>query len=192
MKRIVMSVLVCFGALAATVAAAQTTAATLLEPATPLKIDANRLVIEMQAQPPKDYPHVGHRAPVTFEQAINTWANSRFELTGAGENTLRVTVREADIVEKVLPVKKGIMGWFRKDQSAEYTANLDVVVSVVDANNQQLGQAEARSMFATTIEEGTTDAEKQDVWQDMVKRLLGNVDRELQSRIRQVMTGYVQ
>ena len=84
-------------------------------------------------------------------------------------------------------VKKGIAGWFRKDQSAEYTANLDISVVLVDANGQQQGSAEAKSLHSTTVPEGTTDAEKQAVWMEMMKRVFANVDRELQPRIRQTI-----
>jgi outer membrane lipopolysaccharide assembly protein LptE/RlpB len=98
-----------------------------------------------------------------------------------------VTVREADVVEKLLPVKKGIAGWFRKDQSAEYTATLDISVALVDANGQQQGAAEAKSLHSSTVPEGTTDAEKQALWSQMLTRMFENVDRELLPRIRQTI-----
>lgn len=189
MKRSFLSALVIVAAVALAPMAlfAQEGSSALFQNVTPVKIDANSLVVEIQKQPPKEYPHVGHRAPVSFEQAVNMWASSHFELTGAGENTLRVTVRESDIVEKLLPVKKGIAGWFRKDQSAEYTASLDISVALVDANGGQQGSAEARTFQSTTVPEGTTDAEKQAVWMEMMKKVFDNLDRELQPRIRQTL-----
>lgn len=168
---------------------AQSDSGSLFQNIAPTPIDANALVVEVQKRPPADYPHVGHRMPVTFEQAVNLWAKSRFELTGAGENTVRVTVREADIVEKLLPVKKGIAGWFRKDQSAEYTATMDLAVALIDANGQQQGSAEAKSLHSSTIPEGTTDAEKQALWMEMMKKMFENIDRELLPRIRQTVAG---
>jgi hypothetical protein len=159
----------------------------LFQDSTPVRIDANSMVVEIQKQPPKEYPHVGYRAPIPFEEAVNLWAKSHFELTGAGENTLRITVREADIVEKLLPVKKGIAGWFRKDQSAEYLATLDISVMLVDANGQQQGSAETNARHSTTVPEGTTEAEKQALWMEMMKRVFANLDRELQPRIRQTL-----
>jgi len=191
MKRILFPVLAVLCLLTSATAWAQTSGL-MFDGSAPLKVDANTLVIEMQNPPPHEYPHVGHRSPITFEQAVNIWANSHFHLTGAGENTLRVTVRQAEIVEKVLPVKKGIAGWFRKDQSAEFTANLDLAVTVIDANGQPQGVAEAKSMYSTTVVEGTTDAEKQAVWLDMIKRTFGNLDRELQPKIRQALFNHVQ
>ena len=166
---------------------AQSESPAMFQDVTPIAIDANSMTVEIQNRAPAEYPHMAHRALMTLEQAVNLWAKSHFELTGAGENTLRITVREADIVEKLLPVKKGIAGWFRKDQSAEYTATLDLSVALIDANGQQQGSAEAKSLHSSTVSEGTTDAEKQALWMEMMKKMFENIDRELQPRIRQVM-----
>lgn len=189
MMRLFLTVLTVVAGLIAAPAllVAQAESPALFQSVTPVTVDANSLVVEIQKHPPKEYPHVGYRAPVSFEQAVNMWADAHFELTGAGENTLRVTVREADIVEKLLPVKKGIAGWFRKDQSAEYTATLDLSVTLIDANGQEQGSAEAKTLHSTTVPEGTTEAEKQAVWMEMMKRVFGNLDRELQPRIRQTL-----
>jgi hypothetical protein len=189
MKRLILSALAAVTLLATAplTAFAQAQSPALFQDVAPTTIDANNMVVEMLKQPPNEYPHMAHRSPVSFEQAVNLWARSHFLLTGAGENTLRVTVREADIVEKLLPVKKGIAGWFRKDQSAEYTANLEISVALIDANGQQQGSAEAKTMHATTMPEGTTDTEKQALFLEMIKKAFANLDRELQPRIQQTI-----
>ncbi len=189
MKRLILSAIAVTALLtvAPLTAVAQAESPALFQDVAPTTIDANKLVVEMQRQPPSEYPHMAHRSPVSFEQAVNMWARSHFVLTGAGENTLRVTVREADIVEMLLPVKKGIAGWFRKDQSAEYTANLEISVALIDANGQQQGSAEAKTMHSTTMPEGTTDTEKQALFLEMIKKAFANLDRELQPRIQQTI-----
>ncbi|MCA0199471.1 MAG: hypothetical protein LCH56_01370 [Proteobacteria bacterium] len=187
MKRLCVSILA-FAALvlAAPFASAQDTV-NIFQNVTPIAIDANAMTVEVQNRPPAEYPHVGYRAPVPLEQALNMWAKSRFAMTGAGENTLRVTVRQADIVEKLLPVKKGIAGWFRKDQSAEYALNVDIAVVLIDANGGQQGTASATTTNSTTVPEGTTDAEKQAVWAEMMKKAFDSLDRELLPRVQQTI-----
>jgi hypothetical protein len=189
MKRLILSALAAVALLttAPLTAFAQAESPALFQDVAPTTIDGNNMVVEMLKQPPSEYPHMAHRSPVSFEQAVNLWARAHFVLTGAGENTLRVTVREADIVEKLLPVKKGIAGWFRKDQSAEYTATLEISVALIDANGQQQGSAEAKTMHSTTMPEGTTDTEKQALFLEMIKKAFANLDRELQPRIQQTI-----
>lgn len=186
MKRVLVSVLALAGLMIAVPlqASAQDTI-NIFQSVPAARIDANTMAIEVQKRPPAEYPHVGHRAPIPLEQAINMWVKNRFELTGAGENTLRVTVREADIVEKLLPVKKGFAGLFRKDQSAEYALTVDIAVALVDANGRQQGTASATTSNSTTVAEGTTDAEKQAVWSEMMKKAFESLDRELLPRVQQ-------
>src|SRR5690606_12018358 len=85
-----------------------------LTDATVLGVDATALDVRIENRPAEEYPQVGHLSPLTFERALHAWAGKRFNLTGASVNTLRVTMRQGGIVEKLLPVKRGIIGWFKK------------------------------------------------------------------------------
>lgn len=185
MKRLFVSVLAVLSVLVASPLSAS--AQGLFQNVSPIAIDGNNMSIEVQNRPPAQYPHVGHRAIVPLDQAINMWAKSRFEMNGAGENTFRVTVRNADITEELLPVKKGIAGWFRKDQSAQYAINIDISVVLVDANGRPQGSAETTTSNSTTVPEGTTDAEKQAVWAEMMKKAFDALDRELLPRVQQTV-----
>ncbi len=173
-------------------AMAQTAGTMVFEDVTPIKVNATALVVEIENQPPREYPHVAHRSPITFEQAVRSWAAGHFALTGQGENTLRIHMRDADIVEKLLPVKRGIAGWFRKDQAAEYSATIDLSVALVDVNGKVLGTAEAKSWHSTTMTEGATEADKRAAWNDMIRKTFGNLDREIQPKIRQALASYVE
>ncbi|MHB1207880.1 MAG: hypothetical protein ACYCZX_20110 [Rhodospirillaceae bacterium] len=159
--------------------------------ATSLSTDATSLSIYVDARPPKEYPHVMYRAPFTFEQAAKAWADSHFSLSGNSVNTLRITLREGDITEKLLPKTGGIKGWFTKDQSAEYEARLAVEVAVVDPNGKVLASADGKASHTRTVPEGSTEEDKRHVWADMIKAAFDGLDAELQPRIRSTMANYV-
>lgn len=159
--------------------------------ATTFATDATALSIQIDARPPKEYPHVMYRAPVTFEQAAKAWADARFSLSGNSVNTLRVTLKEGDITEKLLPKTGGIKGWFTKDQAAEYEARLAVEVAVIDPNGKVVASADGKSWQTRTVAEGATEDDKRKVWGEMVKTTFDNMDAELQPRIRSVMSSYV-
>lgn len=159
--------------------------------ATTLSTDATSLSIYVDARPPKEYPHVMYRAPFTFEQAAKAWADSHFSLSGNSVNTLRITLREGDITEKLLPKTGGIKGWFTKDQSAEYEARLAVEVAVIDPNGKVLASADGKASHTRTVPEGSTEEDKRHVWADMIKTSFDSLDTELQPRIRTAMASYV-
>jgi len=158
--------------------------------ASTLSVDAVSVDIRPSA-PSTEYPQVGHRSPVTFEEALNAWAKAHFVLTGNSVNTFRITMRQGTIVEKLLPIKRGIAGWFKKEQATEYEGNLEVEVAVVDPNGQILGTTSGKAKLTRTMPEGSTDEKKQVVWGEMVKEAFDNLDKELLPNIRQYMGAYV-
>jgi hypothetical protein len=159
--------------------------------ASSLSTDASGLTFEVHNRPPREYPHVGYRAPVTFEQAARDWAKIHFSLNGNSVNTLRITLKNGDIVEKLLPTTKGIKGWFTKDQAAEYEGKLEIEVAVIDPNGQVLAQAEGKAWHTRTLVEGATEADKQTAWAEMIKKTFDDLDVELQPKIRSALAQYV-
>lgn len=156
-----------------------------------LNVDATSLDLKIENVPPREYPHVNYRSQVRFEDGAREWAASRFALTGNSVNTLRITIRKGDIVEKLLPVRKGFVGWFTKDQAAEYEATLDIELAIIDPNGKVLSSANGNSRSSRTVAEGATEADKQQVWTAMVVGAFDGLDAELQAQIRQVMAQYV-
>jgi hypothetical protein len=158
---------------------------------TVLNVDATALELKLGEIPPREYPHVNYRSQVRFEDGAREWAGQHFKLTGNSVNTLRITIQKGDIVEKLLPIKKGIKGWFTKDQSAEYVATLELEVAIVDPTGRVLTTASGKATTGRTVPEGTTEADKQQVWTGLIISCFDNLDNELQPQVRTVMAQYI-
>ena len=172
-------------------AAAQQGSALMFADRSVMNVDATGLDLRIENVPPREYPHVGYRSDVRFDDAAKEWAKSHFMLTGGSVNTLRITIRKGDIVEKLLPVKKGIAGWFRKDQSADYEAALDIEMAVVDPNGQVLSSATGKAFNSRSVPEGTTEEDKQQVWTGLIVATFDGLDNELLPQVRKSMSAYV-
>jgi hypothetical protein len=155
------------------------------------QVDVSALDVRIENPPPATYPQVGHLAPMPYDQAVRAWAEARFRPTGASVNTLRVTMREGAIVEQVLPIKRGIRGWFKKEQSVQYDATLSVDVAVVDANGAVLATAQGTSKQSQTLLEGATTDDKRAAWASMVKATFAALDTALDGPLRQNLGQYV-
>jgi hypothetical protein len=175
-------------------ASASTTAGTTIirfADATSLSTDATSLSLYVENRPAREYPHVMYRAPFTYEQAARAWADRHFSLSGNSVNSLRITLKDGDITEKLLPRTRGIRGLFTKDQAAEYEARLELDVAIVDPNGKVLASTNAKALHTRTVPEGTTEEEKREIWAEMMKTTFDNLDAELQPRIRTSLAGYV-
>jgi hypothetical protein len=155
------------------------------------RVDATSLDIVIQDQTPKEYPQVGHQAPVTFEQTLRQWAAQRFQLTGNSVNALRITLKEGRITERILPIEKGIRGWFKKEESLGYDGALSFEIAIVDANGAVVSKAEASATMSRTLIEGATRADREAVWADIINTAFTNADRELKPRIAEYMSRYI-
>jgi hypothetical protein len=158
---------------------------------TVLTVDVTAIEVRNADTTADAYPAVGSRASVTYDQALRAWAAQRFAASGGSVNSLRITMRRGGIVEKLLPVTKGIAGWFKKEQGAEYTGSLDVEVAVIDPAGQVVTVADGKSWASDTVREDATAADKQAAWLGIVTKTFDNLDRELIPRMRQTMAAYV-
>ncbi|MSO98471.1 MAG: hypothetical protein EXR11_09680 [Rhodospirillaceae bacterium] len=155
------------------------------------KADATSLDIDIQDRTPREYPQVGHLSPTTFEQALRTWADQRFQLTGNSVNKLRVTMHEARVTEKILPVERGVQGWLKKEEATEYEAVLHLELAIIDPNGEVLSHADGSTWVSRTLLEGTTRPQKEAAWVEMINTAFDNVDRELKGRLREYMSRYI-
>ncbi len=156
-----------------------------------VNVDATSMDVNFAGAPSRDYPHVGHRSPVSFEAAAKSWADKRFDLTGNTPSALRVTIKEGDLVEELLPVKTGLGGAFKKEQAAKYEATLEVELQIVDAGGKVVASASGKSWNTHTVPEDATETDKQIVWAGMVKQAFDSLDQELIPRVYQGMRDYV-
>jgi hypothetical protein len=155
------------------------------------RVDGTALEIENRDSTPKAYPQVGHLSLFGFDTALKTWANQRFQLTGNSVNKLRVTMREGRITETILPITKGIGGWFKKEESLKYEAALSLEVAIVDPAGNLITKVDSSAMASQTLIEGTKQSEKEATWVELVNRCFDAVDRELKSQLPQYMGQYV-
>ncbi len=176
---------------AAAMAQAETARSVRFADTATLNVDVSGSTFDVTYRPPQEYPHVGYRAPITFEAVARDWVAHHFTLTGNSVNSLRIVVRDGDIVERLLPVTKGFKGWFKKDQAAEYEAKLEIETAIVNPNGMILAQAEGKAWHKRTVPEGMTEAQKQAVWAEMIKKTFDDLDLELQPKIRDALAQYV-
>ncbi len=156
-----------------------------------LNVDATSIEVKITSSAPQEYPHVGYRSPVTFEEVGRAWAENHFKLTGGSVNQLRINIHNGDIVEKLLPVKKGIKGMFTKDQAFQYDATIDLELEIVAPDGRVLSSASGKASGLRTIDEKATDADKKQLWAGLVIAVFDALDNELQPQLRKSMGQYV-
>jgi hypothetical protein len=156
-----------------------------------IPVDAVTLEVRIPDPPPREYPYVGYLAPTPYSDVVHAWAAQRFALTGGSVNTLRITMRQGAITEKLLPVTTGVAGWFKKEQGAEYQGSLEIEVAIIDPNGQLLASADGRSWANETVAKNATQADREATWERLILRTFDNLDKDLIPRVYEAMRSYV-
>lgn len=132
---------------------------------------------------PRVRPNVEHLAPEPPAIAVRRWTAERLVTTG-GNGSVRVTIRDASVLETELPRTTGVKGLFTTDQDRRYDCRIEVEVSARGNDGRFSGHASALASHSTTVAEDVLDAELGKVWAELVRRTMEQLNAELDRNIR--------
>lgn len=128
--------------------------------------------------------HVEQRSPVPPAEAVHRWAASRLQTTG-GPGRVRVTIKDASIIEVPLPKTAGVRGYFTNDQAQRYDGRLEVeVAGEIPGEAFFRGTTQATVTYSTTVPENISLADREATFQDITNRLIEGLNARLDAGIR--------
>lgn len=156
-----------------------------------IQVNAARVEVRVQYKSPLKSPNVEHLSPLSFEQALNTWASHRFITDISSENYVVVRINEDSITEKELPMDTGLTGALKKEQEYEYESVLEVEFKLLTPSGTSLADANTRVWQRRSVTEGLSQYERRMIWLEMVEKAVNEFDRQLQSRLNQNFKNYM-
>lgn len=156
-----------------------------------LRLDVARIDIKDEFQPSFREPNVEHLFPVPPERAAENWAKDRLEATG-NTREARVRITDASVKEVELPRTKGITGAFTTDQAERYDAVIEVSVDILGDNGFAERTVSAKATRSQSVAEGITPNEREQVWYNMTKDLMAELNQELEQQMRANFGYYLQ
>lgn len=136
---------------------------------------------------PNQEPHVEHLMPVPPSQAMRIWVGDRIRATGAGTETLRLDIREASVVEKPLPTKSGVTGFFTNEPEVRYEGRATVALQVLDPSGRVEAEVTASTWRTKEILEKASLAQREQMWFDLVEAMVNDLDSQLSQGIPQYL-----
>ncbi|WP_298368451.1 hypothetical protein [Azospirillum sp.] len=130
--------------------------------------------------------HVEDRSAVPPVEAVRRWASERLQAAG-GAGRVRVTIKDASIIEVALPKTEGVKGYFTTDQAQRYDGRIEVEVSGDMPDNSAgafRGMTKAIVTYSTTVPENIALADREAIFLDITRRLVEDLNARLDSGIR--------
>lgn len=156
----------------------------------PYRLNVGRIEVVSEFQSPNRPPHIENQVPLSPEAAVKRWVQQRLAPMGTA-GALRVTIKDARVVEKSLQMDKSVTGFFKKEQSELYDAHLQLVIQVLDERNQPTAEIHARSARSRSVAEGTTLNDRDRIWYEMVEDMILDLNRQLDGLIPQYLGQYL-
>lgn len=184
----------------ATLALAACASDPLPPPPAPLNVGGSgRIVLDVQTL--NSFTHArGPAAPSgalsgrllepTLTQALTRWGAERFRAQGlAGQAVL--TIQEAQVTQKTLPLQKGFESWFTRQQATEYMARVKVSLEARSGDGLRMASASAHAEQTASLPEKPTESERQQAWAMMVQDLMDELNRNMDKAVRDHMGDFV-
>jgi hypothetical protein len=147
----------------------------------PIRLDVASVNVVPEYVPPRREPNIEHVMPLSPQTAVERWVEDRL-LTEGSSGGANVIIRRASVVEEALPRTGGVRGMVEVEQSARYTAQLEVEVTIEKGN--QSGRAETDVTRSTTVPENATLAQREATWTQLVNDLMKDFDATLEREMR--------
>lgn len=149
----------------------------------PIVLNAGSIDV-VDARRPAAGASVEQRVPVPPAEAVRRWTGERLQAAG-GPGRVRVTIRDASIAEVQLPKTGGVKGYFTNDQAQRYDGRIEVEIGgEVPGETTFRGMTKAVVTQSTTVPENISLADREATLQDLVRRMMDDLNARLDAGIR--------
>ena len=156
----------------------------------PIRLDVREVEIQRSYQPPNAAPNVDHLFPVPPAAGAQLWAADRLKAAGPLRRA-RFIVREAPVIEISLARAGGLTGTFTIEQSERYEARLVAELQILAEDDRIEASVTVEVSHHRTVPENLTLNERVQVWHEMTRKLLDEMDRQLDATIKEALYAYL-
>jgi len=121
---------------------------------------------------------------------MHIWTKQRLKATG-GTKRMQVVIKDASVVKKDLPTKKGIKGLLTVEPDKQYDARLEIELRIY--GDAPLSEASV-NVVATrmlTMAEDISLNDRNMKYRGMIADIMANMNAELEKNIAQYLPAYV-
>lgn len=157
----------------------------------PLRLGVAAVEIDDEYRPNFDPPHYEQRLPIPLPHVADNWARDRLQPAGTSGRAVAV-ITDASVVEINLRKESGLGATFTNQLDTQYEARVGIRVELRDDRAGGMRMAEAHAERSMTANEGTTLDERDRMLYRMETDLMADLDRQLETQIRNNFSYLVQ
>ena len=148
----------------------------------PLRLGVASIEVNDEYRPNLEPPHFEQRLPVPLPHVADNWARDRLQPVGTSGRAVAV-ITDASVVEINLPKETGLSATFTNQLDTQYAARVGIRVELRD-DRGGMRMAEGHAERSITTVQGTTLEERDRMLYQMETQLMAELDRQLETQIR--------
>lgn len=153
----------------------------------PIELKVSKIETVSEFTPQFKAPYVEHMFPIPIEATAKTWAKDRLSAVDySSDKTATFIIKDASVTEEIEKAEK----LFYKDRIV-YKANLNVVLKISDAADENTAQTEIQAWRELIIPADAPIEEKEKYWNGMANKLFDEFDIKMEESIRKYLNMYV-
>lgn len=154
----------------------------------PIQLKVNKIDVVSEFTPSFMRPNVEHLFPVSIEKTAELWAQDRLAAVDSRSNrTAEFIIKDASVTEEEVKAEQ----LFEKDK-LKYHATISVVLRVTDQERQTTAETYVEAWRELLIPIDTSLEEKENYWNEVVKKLFDAFNERMTTKINQSLNMYVQ
>jgi PBP1b-binding outer membrane lipoprotein LpoB len=146
----------------------------------PIRLNVAKIEVVDDYVPPMRLPNVEHAAPTPPYTAVRQWANERLQAVGT-TGYAQVLIEDAHITQRRVG-----------EAQTEYSGRINVIIEAHGADfTQPAATAEVTVQRALTTDQDKSLADKEGVWDQLVRLMMTDFDNGMSGAITANMGGFV-
>ena len=147
----------------------------------PIELKVSKIETVSEFTPQFKAPYVEHMFPIPIEATAKTWAKDRLSAVDySSDKTATFIIKDASVTEEI-----------EKAEKLFYKANLNVILKISDAADENTAQTEIQAWRELIIPADATIEEKEKYWNGMANKLFDEFDIKMEESIRKYLNMYV-
>lgn len=150
----------------------------------PLRLAVESVTVESAYRPLREPPYVDHLLPVSPEAATQALLEQRLQAAG-GDNQLIAVILDASVEEEPLETTGGVRGYLTTESAARLVGRLKVRVEQLEPEPLATQSVTTAVVRSTSIPEGVGYAQRQRLIDELVRKLVDDLDAGLMANMRE-------
>ena len=156
-----------------------------------INIDSNNILVQNSSNNKIEYPYIDHLIENNVNYYINEWINYRIAPNYLAENTIKITIKNANIKAFSLEDNNKIEDIFIYKAGIRLEVDIYMIIEIIGPNSNNLAYLDLKAFKSKELTENISLNEKDFEIQNIINDTIKDFDKLAVQKIKEVFINFV-